>query len=197
MSGSDREIDFDWMIHDGNGGYLGGCGEIYYPLDENFEIIKDAPVYNVYSEMSEGLRYVQILDTETYKVTPCYIDKSGKIIINLGSDIPTTAGLFCEGKALLQIENQLICIDKTGKELFTLEIKPSNSNFQFYGTFCYSEGYAVVSLNGDKYGYIDETGEFVIPAVLDSAKDVKNGYAPAALYENGFQYGILKVDQGV
>lgn len=70
----------------------------------------------------------------------------------------------------------------------------------FYDTYSYSEGLAAVSLDGDKYGYINEQGEFVVPAIFDYARDCKNGYAPVSVYskssESNHQCGILDLRQG-
>lgn len=185
-----------FVSSDGKGGFVGNIGAYYYPLDENFDVIKDAPYYEQYSELSEGLRFVTIYDKKTGNTTPCYIDKDGNMAITLEA-APDCAGPFREGKALIQTGNKLLCIDKTGKELFTLRIRQSFSNFQIYNEFSYSEGLAAVSLDDDKYGYIDETGEFVIPPVLDMAWDFEDGYAVAGIDGKEFKRGILKLDQGV
>ena len=183
-----KHIEF--VKSDGNGGLMGSVGGLYYPLDENFDVVEGGPVYEYYDELSDGLRYVTIYDEKTGKSSPCYIDKKGEVVISL-EQIPDNAGPFSEGKALVQTGRTLVCIDKSGKELFTLKCKVNRSNFQIYRDYCYSEGYAAVSLD-DAYGYIDETGEFVIPPVLDTAEEIKNGYAIAAI--DGYQYGILKFD---
>ena len=183
-----------YVLSDDQGGVLGEIAGLYYHLDENFEVVEDAPIYDNYRELSEGLRFVSLYDEPTGNVTPCYVDEDGKVVISFGGADPDTAGPFREGKALIQQQSRLICIDKEGKELFSLKLKSSSSGIRFYDEFYYSEGLAAVSLDGDKYGYIDETGEFVVPAVLDWAGEVKGGYAAAAVYGSEYQYGILKFD---
>ena len=78
-----------------------------------------------------------------------------------------------------------------------MDVKRRDSSVIFYDTCLYSEGLAAVSLDGEKYGYIDASGEFIIPAVFDIADEVKNGYAPVAFYQDDYQYGILDFNQGV
>lgn len=182
------------FVHDdGKGGLVGHINGLYYHLDETFDVVEGAQVYEKYGDLSEGLRYVVLYDEKTRKSTPCYINTDGKIIITLDKQ-PDDAGTFSEGKALLQTGNQLRCIDKKGNELFTLKLKPQRSNFRIYPDFCYSEGLAAVSLDYEKYGYIDETGKFVIEPVLDMACDIQNGYAVVGIDGENYQYGILKFD---
>lgn len=193
-------ITFDQISVDEQGKYWGECAGIHYPLDENFDMIEGGTVYSAFGELSEGLRYVEILDTKTDRVTPCYIDKQEEIVFTLEGVPVDDAGSFHEGKALIQRGKELICVDKTGKELFKLKINRRRSAFMFYDTYSYSEGLAAVSLDGDKYGYINEQGEFVVPAIFDYARDCKNGYAPVSVYSSGsesnHQCGILDLRQG-
>ena len=183
-----------YVLSDDKGGILGVISGLYYHLDENFEVIEDAPIYDNYRQLSEGLRFVSLYDEPTGNVTPCYVDEKGNVVISFDGANPDTAGPFREGKALIQQGSRLICIDKEGNELFSLKIKAGNSGIQFFDELYYSEGLAAVSLDNNKYGYIDETGEVVVPAVLDWAGEVKDGYAAAAIYGTESQYGILKFD---
>lgn len=190
------DLTFESLYINEQGELYGACAGIVYFLDENFDVNKEKPIYDQYDELSEGLRYVVILDKKTDKVTPCYINEQGEVIIKLEGDVPESAGPFREDKALIEQNNKLICIDKTGKELFRLDVKRRDSSFTFYDTYIYSEGLAAVSLDGDKYGYIDASGEFIIPAIFDIADEIKNGYAPVAFYRDDYQYGILDFNQG-
>ena len=57
----------------------------------------------------------------------------------------------------------------------------------------YGEVTALVTLDDDKYGYINDAGEFIISPIFDHAKAVKDGHAIAAFYEDEYQYGILEI----
>jgi len=190
------DTDILYIISDGNGGYIGESGA-YFTLNENLEIDEDGPIYNEFGELSEGLRYAVIYDEDTEKDVYCYVDKNWKRKITLDGERPEVMGSFQEGKALIRRGNQLFCIDTNGTELFSFEVKNYNSNsiFTFYESFIFSDNFAAISLDGKKYGYIDETGEFIIPTVLDAAEEAKHGYAPAAIYNNGYHYGILKMGE--
>lgn len=181
-----------WIKPDGKGGLLGRYGEHYYPLDDDYNLIEDGVIYGQYDELSEGLRFVTFYDKKTNKETPCYVDKNDNVVITLAVEKLKTAGPFREDKALLYLDEQLICLDKTGHELFAIDTDFDDSDFCSYDDFYYSEGFALVTLDDDKYGYINETGEFVISPIFDHASAVKDGHAVAAFYDTEDQYGILK-----
>ena len=77
----------------------------------------------------------------------------------------------------------------------------------------FSEGLAAVSLDGEKYGYIDKTGEFVIPPIYDrwaidnlmrevtetpeELMQFHNGYAMIANAEEGWAAYIDKTGKEV
>lgn len=184
-----------FVFDDGKGGLVGDIDGLYYHLDKNFDVAEGTQVYEQYGELSEGLRYVTLYNEKTGNVSPCYINTDEEVVITL-DEMPDNASVFSEGKAFVQTGNKLVCINTNGRELFTLKIKQQYSSFRFYDDFCYSEGLAAVSLDNDKYGYIDETGEFVIPPVLDVAWEFENGYAIAAIEGEEYQFGILKMNEG-
>lgn len=181
------------IVSDGKGGYLGEYGEHYYPLDQDYNLIEDGIIYGYYDELSEGLRFVTFYDKKTDKETPCYIDKDGEVVVTLEVENLKAAGPFREDKALLYMDDQLVCLDKSGHELFAIDTKFANSGFCGYDDFYYSEGIALVTLDDDKFGYINEAGEFIISPIFDRAEEVKDGHAIAAFYEDEYQYGILKI----
>lgn len=181
------------ITHNGKGELMGMYNERYYPLDKNYDIIEDGPIYSYYGELSEGLRYVTFYDKKTEETTPCYIDENDNVVITLEGEMPKSAGPFREEKALLYQGNQLICINKTGQKLFALDIHHEDSDFCVYEDFFYSEGYALVTPDDDKYGYIDKTGEFVVSPIFDHAEKVKDGHAVVAFYNDEDEYGILNI----
>ena len=183
-----------YIMSDEQGGLICEIAGLYYPLNENFDVIEDGPIYEQYGELSEGLRYVAIYDEASGKSKHCYIDSSGEVIIPLDGGRIDSADPFHEGKAFLHKGSELVCIDKKGETIFTLEAENSSSGIQIFDEFYFSEGLAAVSLDNDMYGYVDENGTFVIPPVLDMAGEVRNGYAVARIYTDTFQYGILEIE---
>ena len=95
-------------------------------------------------------------------------------------------------------------IDIQGKKLF---------DRTFAEAMPFSEGLAAVSLDGEKYGYIDKTGEFVIPPIYDrwaidnlmwevtetpeELMQFHNGYAMVANAEEGWAAYIDKTGKEV
>ena len=132
------------------------------------------PQFDQVKGFSEGLAAVRLGDKWGY------IDKTGKLVI-----LPQfyLASEFSEGLAGVyydKVGNRLIGghIDKTGKIVT-----------QGVGTERFSEGLAVASRDG-KSGYIDKTGEFVIPPQFYDAKNFSEGLA-AVSWDNGQKRGFI------
>ena len=130
-----------------------------------------------------------------------YIDKSGQVVIPFEYN---DAFYFSEGLASVKKEERWGCIDKTGKiiipfqyagpQLFKEGLSATGNGYidknsqavQFHYDYdyddrdvwekCFSEGLASVRKNG-KYGYINKSGQVVIPFEYDWARPFNEGLA--------------------
>lgn len=131
----------------------------------------------IYMEsFSEGLALV--VNSDLY----CgFIDKSGKEVIPA-----TYAGAESFSEGLGQVNNftieewdEHLFIDKTGKVVIRIDC---NMTYPFIG------GLALISMKNGKYGYIDKTGKFIIPAIYD---DASSFYEELALVQLNNKYGFI------
>lgn len=191
-----QELDymFDIIKSNDHGGYWGMSGERFFKLDEAYMPIYDDVQYQHLGTLSEdGLRYVEIYNPEDRYTPRCaYISQDEEIIIDLGKKFINSAAPFSEGKALIQENGRLYCIDMTGKKLFQLKDRVPESAVNSRAIF--SDGYAPVTLDGKTYGYINDQGEWVIEPVFVDASTACAGHAAVSL--NGVTYGIIDVSAG-
>lgn len=94
-----------------------------------------------------------------------YIDKTGKIVIEPKFE---DASVYVNGVARVKIDGKLLYIDITGNE--------SRADDFFY------EGLAVFR-EGDKFGYVDRTGNAAIQPQFDEAESFSNGLAVVSFGE--------------
>lgn len=206
-TGEKHSIDDEMMlIHaDGKGGFYGEIGPVVevYPLDEEFQLMKGGIKFNYMADLSEGLRYVQmVLPENPQEEIYGYVNADNKVVINLREEddetVPKMASPFSEGKAFVQIGANLLCMNSDGEILFRLDVASRDYNIE---ETAFHEGYAPLSLDDDsfdlfdrkkRYGYVDVSGDFILPAELYAAKPVRGGYAVAAA--DAERYGILKFD---
>jgi WG containing repeat len=129
------------------------------------------PQYQYVSSFYEGIAYFEKDD----KIG--FMDSLGKIIV---PPKYIYGGYFEEGRATIGDENHQGIIDKTGKVLIWTS-KYSDIDY-------FSEGLAIVSDRKDeKDGYINLSGELVIPLKFDFAGDFQEGLAVVELQgKNGF-----------
>ena len=151
-----------------------------------------------------------------------FIDKTGKIVISPQFDSVLSDeqdGCFSEGLAVAQIGDKWGYIDKTGKFVIPPKFKSQPSFFHegvarvttedgtsgifdSSGEFVerlksieivalFSEGLAVAS-KGEKYGYVDKTGKFLIEPRFADADNFKEGLARVKLEETPeAKYGFV------
>lgn len=104
-----------------------------------------------------------------------FIDKQGKIVMN-----PTFAWIpegFSDGLARVYADNNMgMFINKN----FQTDISPVSNAIQPY-----SEGLTAFQENG-KWGYINKSGNLVIPAQFEEARAFKNGLAPVRIRLDNF-----------
>ncbi len=117
-----------------------------------------------------------------------YIDKTGKTVISGEFDLGMP---FSEGLALVRYKTPLLekayryaYIDKKGNKIFELDDKldPGRVNGLYKindngrGPGYFANGRALVQQN-ENYGYIDQSGKLLIPAVFDVAHPFSEGLA--------------------
>jgi len=114
--------------------------------------------------VQEGLS--QTVEGDTTK----YYDTGGNVVITLDG---MGFNDFSEGLACVKINNENCYIDKTGK----IKIKPKIRDLDFCMSF--SDGLAMVGYAGPdhKAGFIDKTGNIVIPIIFYHIDDFKEGVA--------------------
>jgi hypothetical protein len=110
------------------------------------------PQFDYAGEFSEGLAVVGL---GKYPGTKWgYINREGKIVIPAQFD---GAHDFSEGMAAVGIGGKLGYIDRTGKLVVTAQFDEAQK---------FSGGRARVRIIQSGYGYINKTGEFVVPLQL-------------------------------
>ncbi|MDR0230378.1 MAG: WG repeat-containing protein [Flavobacteriaceae bacterium] len=150
---------------------------IEYINDKGNTIIKGNFVKG--SLFREGLALVQADDDNG---TWGFIDSSGKYVI------PSTyisATVFSEGIAWVTKRNSRpIAIDKTGKELFTLD------QAELVGS--YTNGlakFAIYNAEGKlRWGFVDKKGQVVIQPLFKDVKSFSEGLAPVKLPNQKWAY---------
>jgi hypothetical protein len=146
-------------------------------MDKTGKIVIAPKYYNA-NRFTEGIARVEpfaVIGTKAIRVQ--FIDKSGTVLPN--SQIYSYAEPFSEGMALVVVggERNYTYIDATGKRVIEQD--------QVAGSF--REGLAAVG-NGHKSGYIDKTGQTVIPLQFDSNQSFREGLAPVKV---GTKWGFV------
>lgn len=195
------------IYSDGQDGYIAslfGGGQCFF-LTKDFKLAQNKQLYKYVGPLSEGLRFAERydgeflgkvsddFDEERSKTTAGYIDDDGSMVLKLPYSQVDYGGEFSDGKAFIRTDDSLICLDKKGKERFTLKTDYSEDAW-FVNTPKFSCGYAPVTLDGKTYGFIDETGVFVVPPYFSSANKIVAGYALVKFRDS---YGILNLKEGL
>ncbi len=105
-----------------------------------------------------------------------FIDKTGQFVIP--PKYSYVFGSFYNGVAVVGEG----VIDKSGE--FATKFKRN----EYFCQRGFTDGLAPVEVSGEKYGYIDETGELAIPAIFDGATRFDKGFA--RVIENGC-WGVI------
>ena len=148
------------------------------------------PTYDMADFFSEGLAAVRVGDWETGKWG--YVDKSGNVVTPITYD---AAAPFSEGLAGVVVERNTGYIDKTGN--FVIPPRYQNTSTQLGASYApkpFSEGLAAVmiwipgddedGLDGTQaWGYIDTSGNTVIPHSFYWAFDFSGGMARVMVHD--------------
>ncbi len=95
-----------------------------------------------------------------------YVDKTGKVVIPFKYD---DAEEFHNGTAVVYIKDGYTLIDKSGKILLEKIYSGVMAS--------YSDLIEIYDKETKKYGYINNSGEIVIPLIYDNATYFENGVA--------------------
>lgn len=155
-------------------GYINKAGEIVIPQ-----------IYLNAGDFSEGLAPVQSSGTKLWG----YIDKTGALIIPMEYE---GAKPFHDGVACVTKNGLTGYIDNTGKTAIDFKFKV-NASSDVDGSFY--DGLAAASDDNGKYGYIDKSGDFVIPAKYLAAEPFRGEMAfvtsENSAYNNGYGSSFL------
>lgn len=98
--------------------------------------------------------------------TAGYIDTRGEFVVPPQF---TTTWPFTKGKAIVEVKNELIYIDKTGRKLGAV---PANESPYYYG-----DQYTYVSTEGNKFSFMNQDGANAVPGEYDFATDFEGSIA--------------------
>jgi hypothetical protein len=136
-----------------------------------------APSYDVIEEESEGL----FLASKNEKFG--FINNRGDVVISL----KYSDGLsFSQGAAAVAIDENWFFIDKEGRQLFINRFNDVSS---------FSDSLCAVTLDGENWGYIDMSGNFVVDAIYKDAEDFENGFAIVSKEEKDPRNKSLTINQ--
>lgn len=145
-------------------------------LDKKGDVVIE-PIYKKAASFSEGLACVK--SESKYG----YINKKGELVI------PATyseANNFSEGLATVGKKGKEFVINQKNEVQFTLQ-----DDFWFAGD--YHDGLILVCKHGsnwdgddDLYGYMNATGELVIPTIYEDAEDFEAGKAAVEVNDDEF-----------
>lgn len=109
-----------------------------------------------------------------------YINTKGELVIPYMYDM---ASYFSEGIAWVEKDDRYFTINKNNETIFKLR-----DGYEPEGDF--HDGLAIVSEEGwfTPKGYVNKTGEFVIPVKYELANDFKNGVASVKIKDGNYIY---------
>lgn len=136
-----------------------------------------AAVYDVIEDESEGL----YLAARNEKFG--FINNRGETVVSLkySDGLP-----FSQGVAGVAIDENWFFIDKEGRQKFIN---------RFHDVSSFSDSLCAVTIDGDKWGYIDMSGNFVIDALYEDAEDFENGFAIVSKEEKDPRNKNLTINQ--
>ena len=189
----------------------------YILFDDNMKPILEDKQFTQINRLSEDMRFF-ITSERSFDGKPVrrecgFMNKDGEIVF-LFDHIPRCVNDYSEGLSIVYDEKKLYALDKQGNIVFSHEYTGDSiaasqrtmmENYEVITPYYveFNEGFAPVTLNGEKWGYIDTTGKFVIEPYFSEVSTVQNGIAvvcdtrsptPSSLVHS--RWGILKLKGG-
>jgi|GEM_PF-806451 hypothetical protein len=135
------------------------------------------PIYDDFEDPTSGL-YEVARDS-----LHGFINQQGNAVISLKY---SNAVPFSEGVAAVALDTSWFFIDTQGKQLFF-------DNFHDVSNF--KDSLCAVSRDGENWGYIDRSGNFVIEPLYEDAGDFENGIAIVSKKEKDLKHKGLYISQ--
>lgn len=187
----------------------------YILFDETMQPILRDKQFSQISRLSDNMRYFvtskTTFDGDEAEVECGFMNSSNEVVFLL-DHIPLCVNDYSEGLVLIYDEEELYALNKQGKKVFSLSyigdaiaatqrevIENYEGDSPYYVE--YKEGLAPVTLDGKKWGYINQKGKFVVEPVFAEAKPVCAGAAivcdisrpsPSSLVHS--RWGILDLE---
>lgn len=213
-----RPIDSVWVI-DENHFALGFNTDLddgqyvtdYLILDDNMTPVYGNRMFTVLGRDSDGMRYF-VSSERTFDGKPAerqcgFLDEKGQVVFTF-DHVPACVNDFSEGLTLVY-DDQLQAYDKTGKQVFALDytgqaveaaqrqIDEEYAHYSPYYTY-FSNGLAPITLDGEKWGYVNQEGEIVVEPLFKNADIVYDSTAAVCVIQsdipstlNSARWGIL------
>ena len=162
------------------------ANDTQYYVDDDFNVLYDGKDI----EKEQG-RYLGTWEgTDVYQKGRTYRNQDGDVILKLKKD---EVAVYGEGRILVSDHENLRCYNLQGKMLFEKKLKwyiddMWNVESGFFSG--YENGLAVVTLDGDKWGIMDENGEMLTECCFDGLEIHSNGTIRTAYHDKA---GILAV----
>lgn len=159
------------ILLDGGYGYIDSAGTVIIGAQ-----------FAAADKFAEGLAYVHYRESDSSMSTG-YINTSGTMVFLS----PSASYRFSEGLAPIEIEERWAFMDRTGKIILRTSfpvVELLHGQLDYVPMF--SDGLATVAIEIDAYphhlyGYIDASGEVVIPTVFRHARGFSEGLAAVAM----------------
>lgn len=152
-------------------------------VDEDFMPLWGGRLFDSISEGTGGDDELIYATEEDGRIT--YRDKDGTEIFRLKKG---ERGFPGDGRILVYTENHLLCYNYGGKKLFTKEMTKVVNPEELFDVSGFCDGVAVVTLDGETYGVMDEKGKMLTSFAFEYARVCSNHTIMAAYNQRA---GIL------
>lgn len=158
-----------------------------YYVDDDFNVLYDGK--DIEKELGRFCGDWESI--KVYQKGRTYRNQYGDTILKLKKD---EVAVYGEGKILVSDHEYLRCYDLQSKLLFEKKLKfyiddMWNVEDGFFSG--YENGLAVVTLDGEKWGIMDENGEMLMDCCFDALEIETNGTIRAAYHDKA---GILSIE---
>lgn len=182
----------------------------YMVFDEEMKPIFGDRLFTFIARESEGMRYFvsseRTFDGKPAKVECGFMDEKGETVFAFDHE-PVCANDFSEGIALVY-DDQLCGYDKTGKKVFVLDytgeaVAPDfhamADEYAFWSPYFtwFVDGLAPATLDGQHWGYINQSGKFVIEPYFKEVHIVMNKTAAVCLVQSNIQSTLSNSRWGI